>query len=130
MKSGHVGGPGRGIPARGELLRSSLAGFAATTLVPAGPVTASAVTSEYRPFNRRITATFEVTTAINKIASTTTTDGKDPRTFWGAIDRGDHERHFLSIANNDDWVVHIVRSLEAGDLAVDTNVDLHRCEGK
>jgi hypothetical protein len=57
-----------------------------------------------------------VTTAINKIASTTTTDGKDPRTFWGAIGPGATIKDFLSIANNDDWVVHIVRSLEAGDL--------------
>jgi hypothetical protein len=41
----------------------------------------------------------------------------DPRTFLGvALTGGGHERRFLPIDN--DGVVHSVRSLEAGDLAV------------
>lgn len=45
---------------------------------------------------------------------------KDPRTFLGAVlTGGGHKRRFLAIANDDDGVVHSVRSLEAGDLAVE-----------
>jgi hypothetical protein len=45
---------------------------------------------------------------------------KDPRTFLGAVlTGGGHKRRFLPIADDDDGVVHSVRSLEAGDQSVD-----------
>jgi hypothetical protein len=65
----------------------------------------------------------KILAAITKTASTTITDGKIHAPSWVRYEPGSgHKRRFLPIADDDDGVAHSVRSLEAGDLAVELSL--------